>query len=110
MPNILQPPQVANLAERIKEARDKGALFHPTNPADSYYCTECDVFGKAGEACWCCDSILIQWQYVPRWGGGAQTVVWEDQPKQPVSSYFYLPTDTPDQAVDFDVEGVTRWF
>lgn len=85
---------VTNLADRIKEARDKGALFHPTNPADNYYCTECDVFGKSGDSCWCCDSILIQWQYVPRWGGGAQTVIVEpEEAPNPVSGYFWLPED-----------------
>lgn len=58
---------------QIKMARMQGALYHPTNPADSWYC-DCGVFGKGKEdECWACGSLELYFQWVPRFGGGAQT-------------------------------------
>jgi hypothetical protein len=67
------------LEERIKEARTEGALFHPTNPIDSWYCKDCGVFGKGQPVCWSCDSTDVQVQWVPRFGGGAQNVIIEPE-------------------------------
>lgn len=67
------------LEKQIKEAREHGALYHPTNPADAWFCKNCGVFGKEGNVCWCCDSASIEWRWVPRFGGGAETVVREPE-------------------------------
>lgn len=56
---------------KIKHARSMGALYHPTNPKNAWYC-ECGVFGKAEEECWNCGNTELNWQYIPRFGGGAQ--------------------------------------
>lgn len=74
----MEQTNLEKLDKRMKDARIRGALFHPTNPADSWMCPECDVFGKTGDSCWCCGSILVEWQYVPRFGGGAMTVIWDE--------------------------------
>jgi len=66
--------RLADLESRIREAREKGALYHPTNPPDAWYCDRCCVFGSGGISCWSCEKDDVQWQYVPRWGGGSQTV------------------------------------
>lgn len=66
---------IDQLAERIQEARKRGALFHPTNPADNWFCPDCSVFGKGGNSCWSCGTPAIEYQYVPRFGGGAQSVL-----------------------------------
>lgn len=69
--------KIRALEEMIREARVQGALFHPTNPHDSWYC-DCGVFGRGGSICWACDSLDIHYQWVPRMGGGAQTVILND--------------------------------
>lgn len=66
------------LEQRMREAREQGALFHVTNPADSWYCKACCVFGKGGTQCWSCNTTDVALQYVPRWGGGCQTVAREE--------------------------------
>lgn len=64
--------KIEELERRIKDARGKGAMFHPTNPPDAWYCNDCNVFGRGRISCWSCDSKDLMWQYIPRWGGGAQ--------------------------------------
>lgn len=66
--------RLADLEERIKTARSRGSLYHPTNPIDAYYCDRCCVFGKGADVCWSCGEEPTDWQNVPRWGGGAHTV------------------------------------
>ena len=67
--------KIRALEDMIKEARVQGALFHPTNPPDAWYCVDCGVFGKGKSVCWSCDSTEVKTQWVPRMGGGAQSVV-----------------------------------
>ena len=75
---IAQPPNNRlfneQLDQKMKEARSKGALYHLTNPPDAWFCNECGVFGKGFSECWSCGSTNLEFQFVPRWGGGAQTV------------------------------------
>lgn len=63
--------EILKLDEQIKHAKSNGALYHPTNPKDAWFCV-CGVFGRGGSECWSCESQDIYWQYVPRFGGGAQ--------------------------------------
>jgi hypothetical protein len=69
--------RLAELEETIREARSVGALYHPTNPFDAWFCRSCHVFGRGGGSCWCCDDDAVERQWVPRFGGGAETVTWE---------------------------------
>lgn len=57
---------------KIKEARLVGAMYHPSNPRDSWYC-DCGVFGRGETECWSCGASELNWQWVPRFGGGVQT-------------------------------------
>lgn len=65
---------IKDIEERTKEARRRGALYHPTNPSDAWFCEDCSVFGKGDEGCWSCGKEPTYTHYVPRWGGGAQRV------------------------------------
>ena len=56
-----------------------GALYHPTNPFDAWFCRSCHVFGRGGGSCWCCGDSAVERQWVPRFGGGAETVTWETE-------------------------------
>jgi hypothetical protein len=69
--------RLAELEETIREARSVGALYHPTNPFDAWFCRSCHVFGRGGGSCWCCGDDAVERQWVPRFGGGAETVTWE---------------------------------
>ena len=69
--------RLAELEETIREARSVGALYHPTNPFDAWFCRGCHVFGRGGGSCWCCGDSGVERQWVPRFGGGAETVTWE---------------------------------
>jgi hypothetical protein len=69
--------RLAELEETIREARAVGALYHPTNPFDAWFCRTCHVFGRGGGVCWCCGDSAVERQWVPRFGGGAETVTWE---------------------------------
>ena len=69
--------RLAELEETIREARSVGALYHPTNPFDAWFCRTCHVFGRGGGSCWCCGDGTVERQWVPRFGGGAETVTWE---------------------------------
>ena len=69
--------RLAELEETIREARAVGALYHPTNPFDAWFCRSCHVFGRGGGTCWCCGDSTVERQWVPRFGGGAETVTWE---------------------------------
>ena len=71
--------RLAELEETIREARSVGALYHPTNPFDAWFCRECHVFGRGGGACWCCGVGAVERQWVPRFGGGAETVTHETE-------------------------------
>lgn len=71
--------KIKALEVMIKEARTQGALFHPTNPVDAWYCVDCGVFGKGQPVCWSCDSTEVRTQWVPRMGGGAQSVILEPE-------------------------------
>lgn len=64
---------LASLESVMKEARSFGALFHVTNPADAWFCTDCNVFGKGETVCWSCGSADVRFHWVPRWGGGSQS-------------------------------------
>lgn len=75
MGNMDNATKIKALEEMIKEARIQNALFHPTNPPDAWFCTSCSVFGKGRPVCWSCDSTEVKTQWVPRMGGGAQSVV-----------------------------------
>ena len=44
--------RLAELEETIREARSVGALYHPTNPFDAWFCRSCHVFGRGGGSCW----------------------------------------------------------
>lgn len=70
--------RLADLEAHIRQAREQGALYHPTNPADAWYCGRCSVFGKGEMVCWSCEKDDISPQWVPRWGGGSQSVVMEE--------------------------------
>lgn len=61
-----------DLDGKIKHARSRGALYHPTNPPTSWHC-ECGVFGKDEIECWSCGSTDLNWQFIPRFCGGVQT-------------------------------------
>jgi hypothetical protein len=37
------------------------------------------VFGRGGGSCWCCGDSAVERQWVPRFGGGAETVTWETE-------------------------------
>lgn len=74
----LTKSQAESMANEMTEARMVGALFHATNPFDSWYCTDCGVFGKGGDVCWCCDSKEIKRRWVPRFGGGTQTQIFDE--------------------------------
>ena len=67
------------LEERMASARAKGGLFHATNPGDAYMCFSCGVFGRGGTECWSCESTEIEFQIVPRFGGGSSTVSFEEE-------------------------------
>ena len=43
-------------SSRRRSARPEplGALYHPTNPFDAWFCRSCHVFGRGGGSCWCC--------------------------------------------------------
>lgn len=69
--------RLAELEETIREARSVGALYHPTNPFDAWFCRSCNVFGRGSGSCWCCGDSAVERQWVPRFGGGAETVTWE---------------------------------
>ncbi len=71
--------RLAELEETIREARSVGALYHPTNPFDAWFCRSCHVFGRGGGSCWCCGDSAVERQWVPRFGGGAETVTWETE-------------------------------
>lgn len=73
--------RMAALESQIKKAREQGALYHPTNPHDAWYCIECSVFGRGQLRCWSCDGP-VHAQWVPRMGGGAQSVIHEPEPPQ----------------------------
>lgn len=64
--------KLKNLEENIKLARINGAMYHPTNPTDAWYCT-CGTFGRGETECWFCGNTDLNWQWVPRFGGGVQT-------------------------------------
>lgn len=68
---------IEELDAAIKRARSYGALYHPTNPHNAWFCDKCCVFGKDDLKCWVCGSTDINRQWVPRFGGGAQTVAQE---------------------------------
>ena len=65
--------KLADLESKIKAARVEGALFHPTNPQEAWYCRKCCVFGKGGAECWSCGSVEIDMQWIPRVSGGSQS-------------------------------------
>jgi hypothetical protein len=70
-----------DLEAAVREAKSLGALYHPTHPFDAWYCRPCGVFGRSGSAvCWCCGSESVERQWLPRLGGGAETVTWEPPP------------------------------
>jgi hypothetical protein len=67
--------KLLDLEIKIKLARINGAMYHPTNPIDAWYC-DCGVFGRGRDTeCWACgrseNELFFQW--IPRFGGGAQT-------------------------------------
>ncbi len=59
------------IADQIGIARSHGALYHPSNPLDSWFCTSCSVFGRGETRCWSCDGE-VEFKWVPLFGGGAQ--------------------------------------
>ena len=65
--------KVDDLAERMTKARIAGGLYHPTNHPETWMCEQCGVFGRGGTKCWACDSTDIEFQIIPRFGGGVQT-------------------------------------
>ena len=50
-----------------------------TNPFDAWFCRTCHDFGRGGGSCWCCGTNGVERQWVPRFGGGAETVTWEPE-------------------------------
>lgn len=82
----LTKSQAESMAEEMTEARKSGAVYHVTNAPDSWYCTDCGVFGKGGETCWCCDSKEIRFKWVPRFGGGTQSQIFDET--QETESFF----------------------
>lgn len=75
--NIERLSKVSDLEEQTRKVREKGGLFHQTNPKDAWMC-DCGVFGKGGSVCWACGSTEIEFHVTPRFGGGAHTCQWED--------------------------------
>jgi len=67
----------ADLDAAVRAARLSGALYHPNNPSDAWFCRRCQVFGRGGSACWCCGTTAVERHWIPSFGGGAESVTWE---------------------------------
>lgn len=70
--------RMVELDEAVQAARAVGALYHPTHPFDAWFCPSCDVFGRGNGGCWSCGGDVVERQWLPRFGGGAETVIWPD--------------------------------
>ena len=73
MHQIMDNEKIDKLSDTMTEARKHGALFHVTNPADAWFCTNCSVFGRDIPVCWSCGTKDVRMQWVPRFGGGSQS-------------------------------------
>jgi len=60
----------------VQAARRLGALYHPTNPMDAWFCRRCQVFGFGGRDCWSCGTTALDRQWIPALGGGSESVTW----------------------------------